>query len=224
MRKKYLSLLNALLLFAGFLSAQEKKVIGAVNSAEDGQPLIGVNILIVGTSTGTITDIDGQYSLALPDGAEKMQFSYTGFQTIEVTIGTQLRIDVVMQAGELLDEVVVVGYGAQKKVNLTGAISVMKGEEITKRPVFQTSSALQGISPGVTVRTFGGGPGDDGGEVRIRGLGTLNNNDPLVLIDGVVGSFTDVDPNNIESISVLKDAASAAIYGSRASGGEITAG
>ena len=221
MRTKIPFLLFSLLLLSGMLTAQSRAVIGTVTSSDDGQPLIGVNILVVGSSVGTITDTDGRYTLELPDGADLLQFSYTGFQPQEVSVGLQSRIDVIMAPGELLEEVVVIGYGAQKKVNLTGAVSVVQGEEITKRPVFQTSNALQGISPGVTVRTFGGGPGDDGGEVRIRGLGTLNNNDPLVLIDGVVGAFSDVDPNNIESISVLKDAASAAIYGSRASGGVI---
>ncbi|MEZ4773236.1 MAG: TonB-dependent receptor [Bacteroidia bacterium] len=200
----------------------QQTVKGVVNASETGEPLVGATVLVQGTQNGVLTDNAGAFSIAVPDANSTLIVSYLGYARQEIVLNGQSNITISMVSDQsTLDEVVVVGYATQKKVNLTGAVSVVNGGEISKRPVLQTSNALQGMSPGVTVRTFGGGPGDDGGEVRIRGLGTLNNNDPLVLIDGVVGSFTDVDPSNIESISILKDAASAAIYGSRASGGVV---
>src|SRR5690606_15830810 len=115
-----------------------------------------------------------------------------------------------------LEEVVVVGYGTQKKVNLTGSVSVINSEDLVKRPVGQTSSALQGAVPGLTVTQSSGQPGRDGGTMRIRGIGTTGDSNPLVIVDGVESNINNIDPNEIESVSVLKDASSAAIYGSRA--------
>jgi TonB-linked SusC/RagA family outer membrane protein len=126
-----------------------------------------------------------------------------------------------VEDGRALEEVVVVGYGTQKKANLTGAVEAVKGTDIVKRPVMNTTLALQGLASGVTVTSNSGQPGNEGESIRIRGIGTLNNNNPLVLIDGIAGSINDVNPNDIESVSILKDAASASIYGSRAANGVI---
>ena len=123
---------------------------------------------------------------------------------------------------EMLDEVVVVGYGTQTKVNLTGAVSTIGKDELINRPVTNVSSALQGLTPGVTITSGTGQPGSDGSTIRVRGVGTLNNANPYILVDGIeTGTFDSIDPNDIESISVLKDAASAAIYGSKAANGVI---
>src|SRR5690606_1592569 len=131
-------------------------------------------------------------------------------------------INVTMKASiSDLDEVVVVGYGVQKKVNLTGAVSAIDGEALAMRPSGQTSAALQGLAPGVTVTQRSGKPGSDGGGIRIRGIGTMGDANPMVLIDGIEGSMNNIDPNLIESVSILKDAASASIYGSRAANGVI---
>src|SRR5699024_9077151 len=118
-------------------------------------------------------------------------------------------------------EVVAIGYGTQKKVNLTGSVASIDGDDLVKRPVMRASAALEGMASGVTVRQTSGAPGSDGGDIKVRGIGTLGNADPLILIDGIEGNLDGIDPNDIESISVLKDAASAAIYGSRAANGVI---
>ena len=148
--------------------------------------------------------------------------SYIGYVTIEIPTGGKKNVTVTMKEdSEALDEVIVVGYGTQKKANLTGSVEAVKGQELTKRPVMSTSLALQGLASGVTVTSNSGQPGKEGEAIRIRGIGTMNNNDPLVLVDGVASSLNAVNPNDIESISILKDAASSSIYGSRASNGVI---
>ncbi|MGO3107636.1 MAG: SusC/RagA family TonB-linked outer membrane protein [Sphingobacterium sp.] len=187
-----------------------------------GQALTGVSILIKGTVNGTLSDDKGNYSLQVPP-ASTLVFSFVGYRSQEVLVAdrTELNVALTMSSDEL-SEVVVVGYGVQKKVNLTGSVSAVQGEEIAKRPVGQASAALQGLVPGLTVRQQSGQPGRDAGNLLIRGVGTLGSGmGPLVLVDGVEASINNVDPNDIESVSVLKDASSAAIYGSRAAGGVI---
>lgn len=185
-------------------------------------PIPGVSVSLKGTTVVTTTDADGNYSLNIPEGNSTLEFRYIGFSTKVVEVGGRTVVDVQLGAQTTdLNEVVVVGYGTQKKVNLTGSISTVSSEEINRRPVGQTSAALQGIAPGVTVTQGSGRPGGDAATIRIRGVGTLNNADPLVLIDGIEGSMNNIDPNLIESVSVLKDAASASIYGSRAANGVI---
>ncbi|MGF7037614.1 TonB-dependent receptor [Mucilaginibacter lappiensis] len=192
-----------------------------------GAPLPGVNIKLKGTSTSTTTDNDGQYSISIPDGSGTLAFSYLGFTTQEVEVNGRNTINIQLkEKASALNEVIVVGYGTQKKVNLTGAVSVVTGKDIDTRPVGQTSAALEGIAPGVTVTQSSGRPGGDAGTIRIRGVGTIptssgSNSDPLVLIDGIEGTMNNIDANIIESISILKDAASASIYGSRAANGVI---
>ncbi|GAB3326562.1 TonB-dependent receptor [Larkinella ripae] len=189
---------------------------------ETGSGLPGVSVVLKGTTRGTTTDGKGFYQLTIPDENAVLVFSFVGYLSQEVTAGKRTAVDVKLENDtKSLSEVVVVGYGTQKKVNLTGAVSSISSEDIVRRPVGQTSAALQGLMPGVTVTQRSGRPGGDAGSIRIRGVGTLGNSDPLVLIDGIEGSMNSIDPNLIESVSVLKDAASSSIYGSRAANGVI---
>ena len=193
---------------------------GQVTDA-NGAGIPGATVLIEGTTTGTATDIDGNFSIDAPEGAV-LTISFIGYQTQRITVGNQTTLQVIMEEDlSSLDEVVVVGYGTQKKVNLTGAVSTISSAEIVNQPVGQTSMALQGIAPGVTVTQRSGQPGSDGGTIRIRGLGTLGDQSPLIMVDGVETNLNNVDPNEIESISILKDASSAAIYGARAANGVV---
>lgn len=194
---------------------------GSVKDA-DGNPVIGANIQVKGTSIGTISDMDGNFSFQGPAGATVV-VSYIGFhsQTIEVKGNEPLQVRL-QEDTEVLNEVVVVGYGTQKKANLSGSVASVDSEQLQNRPIQNISSGLQGLMPGVTVTGTNGAPGMDSGNIRIRGIGTLNTASPYILIDGVESeTMSAVDPNDIASISVLKDAASAAIYGSKAANGVI---
>lgn len=201
---------------------QQKEITGTVTDS-DGLPLPGVSIVVKGTTIGTVTNPDGEFSLRIPVDAEILQFSFVGMKTQEIPIEGRTRFTVVMDEETIgIDEVVAVGYGTQKKVNLTGSVQNVTSDEIVRRNASNTSNALQGLIPGVSVVQSSGRPGADGATIRIRGTGSLNSSsNPLVLIDGVEGDMNYIDPNSIESISVLKDAASASIYGSRASNGVI---
>lgn len=203
--------------------AQQTQVVGKVIASSDKAPLPGVNILIEGTQNGTVTDFDGDFTITVdPDAV--LVFSYIGFKQMKVEVNGRTELTVAMEEDlAKLDEVVVVGYGTQRKVNLTGAVSSISSEDLNNRPVTQASQALAGLSSGVSVQQGSGRPGGDGASIRIRGMGTFSGagNDPLVLIDGLASSINDIDPNNIKSISVLKDAASASIYGTRAANGVI---
>lgn len=209
-----------LTLAAGF--AQERTVTGKVISAEDGLPIIGGNVLLQGTSTGTVTDFDGNYEITVPGDDAVLVFSYTGMSSQEVVVGDRSVINITMQTdAQLLDEVVVVGYGVQKKSVVTGAIASVTAEEISQTPVLRVEQALQGRTAGVQVTSSSGQPGD-ALTVRIRGAGTTGNADPLYVVDGLpVGGIDYLNPGDIESIEVLKDAASAAIYGARAANGVV---
>lgn len=186
---------------------------------ENGEPIIGATIMEKGTQNGTISDINGNYTLEVGNDAQLI-VSYVGFepQTLSAQAASSITLH---EDAESLNEVVVVGYGTQRKVNLTGSVTAIDTRELSARKVSQTSMALQGVAPGVTVTQTSGQPGADAGSVRIRGIGTLNDSNPLVLIDGVEGDLNSVDAGSIESISVLKDAASASIYGSKAANGVI---
>jgi TonB-linked SusC/RagA family outer membrane protein len=184
------------------------------------QPVPGVSIKLKGTSLGTVTNAQGEYSLSVSAADGILQISFIGYVTQEISINSRTEINVVLkESSKDLNEVVVVGYGTQKKVNLTGAVSSVSGSDISIKPVGQASAALEGEVAGVTVKQSSGRPGGDAGSINIRGIGTLSNSSPLILIDGIEGSIDDIDPNIIESVSVLKDAASASIYGSRAANG-----
>jgi len=189
---------------------------------DKGSPLPGVSVKVKGSSIVTITNEKGEFKLNVTDSNPTLVFSSIGFIAREIKVIDNQPLNVVMVEDlAKLNEVVVVGYGTQKKVNLTGSVSVVNGDDLSKRPVGQTSAALQGAAPGLTVRQQSGQPGRDGGSLLIRGVGTLGSAAPLVLVDGVETSIDNVSPNEIQSISVLKDASSAAIYGSRAAGGVI---
>ena len=188
----------------------------------DGLPVIGAGVVVAGSSYGTITDENGQWTLELPDGDVTLEISSLGYQVQTFsTVGrsdfnTTLRPDT-----QYLEEVVVVGYGTQKKVNLTGSVSMVTSDDMAARPVSSVTSGLQGMLPGVTVVNASGQPGASNTTIRVRGIGTIGNANPLILIDGVEGDISAINPEDIESVSVLKDAASAAIYGARAANGVL---
>lgn len=204
------------------VSALVQQSLKGVVRGEDGTPLEGVSILEVSSGKGTSTNAAGTFELNVASYPTNLRFTLVGYETLtrNVTSAQALTIRLTPVVSDL-DEVVVVGYGTQKKVNLTGAVDVVKSEQLTKQPVGQASAALQGAAPGLTVTQASGQPGKDNGTMRIRGIGTLGDANPLVLIDGVEGNINNVNTNDIASISVLKDAASAAIYGSRAANGVI---
>lgn len=198
---------------------QERTVSGVVTSAADGEPLIGVSILVKGSVIGTITDIDGRYTINATGGT--LVFSYVGYKNQEVAIRNQTTINVALtEDSEIIDEVVVIGYGVQKKKLVTGATAQVKGENIAKLNTTNPLQAMQGQTPGVSISSTSGQPGSDM-KVSIRGLGTIGNANPLYLIDGVGGDISTLNPADIESIDVLKDAASAAIFGAQAANGVV---
>ncbi len=191
---------------------------------DEGFEVIGATVIVSGDATrGTITDIDGKYVLSDVPADGSLEFSYVGMTTSVIPVNGRTVINLTMSSdAELLDEVIVVGYGTQKKVNMTGSVAQIDNKVLESRPIQNVSSALQGQMAGVMVTSGQGRPGQDGASIRIRGVGTLNSADPYILVDGVeTGTMNSVDPNDIESISVLKDASSAAIYGSKASNGVI---
>lgn len=222
MKKHVFNYLCAAILMLFFsssgLMAQSRRVAGNVKAA-DGRTIEAVTVKNLRTGEAVVSAPNGTFSIDAA-ASDTLEFSGIGYQVFR-QVAADINLTAVLSNIDVqMDQVVVVGYSRQKKVNLTGAVSVISGTELVKRPVYNTTVALQGTLPGVTVSQFNGIPGAEA-QIRIRGLGTLGNNEPLVLIDGVVASFGDVDPNNIETISVLKDAASASIYGSRAAGGVI---
>lgn len=202
-------------------SGKEVAITGVILD-DRGDPVIGANVVAEGTTNGTVTDLDGRYNLVVPVGTI-LNVSYIGFVDRKVKINGQGQYDVKLQEDtKVLNEVVVVGYGTQKKVNLSGSVASIDSKELQNRPIQNLTNGLQGLMPGVTITGTNGAPGQDNGNIRVRGTGTLNTASPYILIDGVEsGTLNAVDPNDIESISVLKDAASAAIYGSKASNGVI---
>ncbi|MCB0631123.1 MAG: TonB-dependent receptor [Lewinella sp.] len=213
--------LGALLFCTVGLIAQ-RTITGQMTDAGTGEPLIGANVVVQGTTTGTVTDFDGMYSIDASEGAV-LEFSYTGYSTQQITVGAANVIDVALESGQILDEVVVVAYGKQKKVTVTGAVVGVQGEQLKQSPAVDISNSLAGRLPGLVVIQQSGEPGYDGANISIRGTNTLGNSSPLIVIDGVPdrsGGLGRLSPQDIESISVLKDA-SAAIYGARAANGAI---
>ena len=197
-------------------------VTGKVTDEETGMGIPGATVLEMGTLNGTITDIDGNYSISVSGPQDTLQFSYIGYTTVNRPIRGMSVIDLILRAEmEELDEVVVIGYGTQRKKVVTGSIATVKSEEITSLPILRAEEALQGRTAGVQVTQLSGQPGE-APTVRIRGTGTTGNADPLYIVDGMaVGSIDYLNPGDIESMDVLKDAASAAIYGSRAANGVV---
>lgn len=223
-RKGLLGMLMSMLSFGLF--AQNLTVTGTIKD-DTGFEVIGATVVIVGDATrGTVTDIDGHYSLSDVPADASLQFSYVGLKTEIIPVQGRTTIDLVMKSDtELLDEIVVVGFGTQKRENLTGAVSSVSAKDLTSRPVSNVAEALQGVVPGMNISTGSFGGALNGSKsINIRGVGTIGAGSsvtPLILIDGMEGDMNALNPNDIESISVLKDAASSSIYGSRAPGGVI---
>ncbi|CDA86180.1 tonB-dependent receptor plug domain protein [Bacteroides sp. CAG:754] len=233
-------LLACLFVGISLVTAQTQKVTGVVISEEDGQPVVGASVLVKGTTQGTITDVDGNFNLSnVPSSAKTLQISYIGMQTQEVAIKPTLKV-VLKSDAQQIDEVMVVAYGTAKKASFTGAASTVKGDKVLKDiPVTSFEEALSGTTPGLTINSTSGQPGA-GLQIRVRGTGSMNaSNEPLYVIDGVpvvsgdiaISAVTDdskafnvmssINPSDIENITVLKDAAAASLYGSRAANGVI---
>ena len=220
--RRKINFLLMMFIFAIFTGASAQNVSGKITD-EKGEPLPGVSVLVKGTSTGSITDVDGVFTVTADKDAT-LVFSYIGFTTREEAVGGRSTIDVKLEAdAKALNEVVVVGYGTQKKVTVTGAVASLQGDKLIKSPATDISNSLAGRLPGLVVIQQSGEPGYDGASISIRGTNTLGNNSPLIVIDGIPdrdGGLGRLSPRDIESISVLKDA-SAAIYGARAANGAI---
>lgn len=206
--------------FGVTLAAADLQIKGLVTDSHD-EPLIGVSVMLEGTTVGTATDVDGNFVLTVPEDG-MIVFSYIGYQTVKLKAQSDM-IVVMREDNQQLDEVVVVGYGSQKKVNLTGAVASVDGDELTTRVAPNASSLLQGRVAGLQIVQNSANPGAENSSIQIRGQGTFSSagSNPLVLIDGVEGDMNKLNPNMIENIAVLKDAASASIYGARAANGVI---
>ncbi|KAA6440619.1 TonB-dependent receptor [Dyadobacter flavalbus] len=223
----------AALLFGLHANAQNVTVKGTVTSAADRSALPGVNVIVKNSLNGTTTDVAGKYELSAPSDAV-LVFSGIGFVTQEAAVNGKSILDLQLAVDtKQLEEVVVVGYGTQKRTSLTNSISQISGEEVTRRPVSNIQQSFQGVMPGVTVTDLGGSPGKSNATIRVRGITTFNinssstsgydlgKNDALVIVDGIEQRLSDINPDDIETISVLKDASSTAIYGSRATNGVV---
>ncbi len=200
------------------------KIISGKVLDEANQPLPGVNVSIAGTTIGTVTDVNGRYKLNIPDvySSRNLSFSFIGYAKQDIAAAGTTEINVKLAVNNSnLNEVVVVGYGTQKRTDVTGAVGTISSKNIANKPVLNTYQALQGESPNLIIQQTNLNPGSDV-TVNIRGVGTLGDNTPLVVIDGIIGgNLNTINPNDIASVSVLKDAGSAAIYGSRAANGVI---
>jgi TonB-linked SusC/RagA family outer membrane protein len=226
-------LLSALILGVFSTFAQNISVKGRVVSIADKAGLPGINIVVKNSLVGTSTDVEGKFEISAPSNAA-LVFSGIGFVSQEVQIGGKSTLEVQLAVDtKQLEEVVVVGYGTQKKITLTNSVSQISGEEITRRPVSNIQQSFQGVMPGVTVTDLGGSPGKSNASIRVRGITTFNinssstsgydlgKNDALVIVDGIEQRLSDLNPDDIESVTILKDASSTAIYGSRATNGVV---
>ena len=217
---RYILVLHLVLISAVGIRAQGTSVTGTVTSQEDGEPLPGVNVLIQGTSIGTVTDIQGNYSINVPEDGTLL-FSFIGYSSQEVPVNGRSFVDIALVTDiQSLQEVVVVGYGTQKKVNLTGSVASIDGNEIIKSSMTNVTNALAGRLPGLTVVNGNGKPGQSS-RLSIRGASTFGDNSALTVVDGIVRDFDQINPHEIETISILKDASATAVYGARAANGVI---
>jgi TonB-linked SusC/RagA family outer membrane protein len=216
-------LIGIFLLFQLTVSAQQRAISGNVTGANN-EPMAGVTVLVKGMTQGTLTDPNGKFSLSIPQSAKTLVFSFIGMVTQEVEIGADNVYNIVLSETAInLDEVVVVGYGTQKKISVTGAITSVATEQLVKSPSASIANSITGRVTGVTTVQYSGRPGGDDPLILVRGIGSLSTSasTPLVLVDGVERPFTQLDPNEIESISVLKDASATAIYGIRGANGVL---
>ncbi|MGI9542055.1 MAG: TonB-dependent receptor plug domain-containing protein, partial [Cyclobacteriaceae bacterium] len=225
MKQRYLKLKIiwlCLLTFISFnLAYAQQTVAGKVTESLSGAGLPGVNVLIKGTSTGAVSDAEGNYSLSAAS-SDILIFSSVGYVSQEITVGSQTTINIGLAEDiQSLEQIVVTGYGTQEKKDVTGAISSVKGDDFKNLPISGIDKALQGRLAGVQVVPNGGAPGASTA-IRIRGTGTVNNSEPLYIVDGIPTQNIDgINPNDIESIEVLKDASASAIYGTRAANGVV---
>lgn len=219
MKKRfYLFFILCLITLSGF--AQEIKVTGVVTEASTNEPMPGVTVQVKGTTNGTITNLDGQYTIQTKMN-DILVFSTIGMKTVERKVSSNSPINISMSEDNVqLDQVVVIGYGTVKKSHLSGAVSSVGTKELNGDVATSAANALQGKIAGVSVMSSSGNP-NDGTTINVRGISSLSNNAPLFIVDGAFGDINMVDPNDIQSIEVLKDAAAAAIYGSRAAGGVV---
>lgn len=226
MRKKLTNLFVMIVgcLLIGLPAMAQTHIVSGTVKGTDGQPVISAGVVISGTTDGAMTGVDGTYSVAAKP-SDVLEFSCLGYKSVSVPVGSQSIIDVILEEdNNLLDELVVVGYAVQKKVNLTGSVAAISSKEIENIPVANTTTLLQGRLPGLVITSNGAQAGNDNPELRIRGIGTFGNNDPTIFIDGVEGTLaqlSEIPSAEIENVSVLKDAASSAIYGVRAANGVI---
>lgn len=223
MKKKLTMILSCLFLILGEALAQTT-VSGTVVSHDDGQPVIGATVMVVGTQVGTVTNADGKFSLSMPEGKKELKISYVGMEPVTVAVTRSHMTIRLASDASALDEVVVVAYGTAKRQSITGSVSVVGEDKIKDRIATSVTAALEGSAPGIQVNNTYGEPGSTP-KIRIRGIGSLvgTAQDPLYVVDGVVfeGDIAEINPNDIESMSVLKDASSAALYGNRAANGVI---
>lgn len=196
------------------------KVTGTVKDT-NGEPIIGTNVMVVGSATGVITDIDGNFTLNVPVGS-KLQFSFIGYKEQVVPVKKGISLNIVLEEdAQMLGEVEVVAYGVQKKVSVTGAISSMRGDDLLKTPAGSISNILSGQVTGISSVQYSGEPGADAADIYVRGIATTNNATPLIQVDGVERDFSQIDPNEIESVTILKDASATAVFGVRGANGVI---
>lgn len=196
------------------------KVTGTVKDT-NGEPIIGANVMVVGSATGVITDIDGNFTLNVPVGS-KLQFSFIGYKEQVVPVKKGISLNIVLEEdAQMLGEVEVVAYGVQKKVSVTGAISSMRGDDLLKTPAGSISNILSGQVTGISSVQYSGEPGADAADIYVRGIATTNNATPLIQVDGVERDFSQMDPNEIESVTILKDASATAVFGVRGANGVI---
>lgn len=203
-------------LFCATQLTAQRQIKGSVTDATTGDPLIGVNVFVVDSDDGTITDYEGNYSLNVGDGARQLRYSYIGYKTQTIEIGLESVIEVKMEPGAILDEVIVVGYGSQSKTKVTASISTLDEKTLRRLPVANVSNGLEGLAAGLFVRQGSGEPGFSGSSFEVRNFGNA-----LVIIDGSPGNIDELDPNEIEQISILKDAAAASVYGVQGGNGVV---
>lgn len=222
MMKRLSMILAGLFLFVGLAMAQTK-ISGSVYSQEDGQPIIGAAVKVVGTSTGSLTNVNGQFTVTLPAGKDQLEITYLGYEGVKVKAKNGMRVFLKTDATSL-DEVIVVAYGTAKKSAFTGSATVVNSDDLKKHTVTNVKDALSGSVAGLQIRGTSGQPGSDASSISIRGLSSLyTDTDPLIIVDGAPypTSLSNIPADDIESVSVLKDAASAALYGARGASGVI---
>lgn len=199
------------------------KITGKVIDASK-MEVIGANVMVKGTSVGVITDLNGEYTITVPDEKSVLVFSFVGYRSQEQIVGKKRKIDILLEDdSKALDEVVVIAYGTQSKATLTGALSSIDSKELIKSPVASITNVLAGSLPGVSTVQTSGQPGSDAASIYVRGVGSLSSasSSPLILVDGVERDFSQIDPNEIENLSILKDASSTAVFGVRGANGVV---